>query len=122
MTVTYELTEATHDLTVVGGKIKQVNGANEVRQRVLIALKHLWNEYFLNIPTGVPWDELILGSKDKKLVEAIFRQVLLDVPGVHSIYYLKITLSGRSATLDATLEVVGIYGVESTTISLTKGG
>ena len=85
MAFTWALDDATYDLSISKGKLVQVSGADEVKQRILVTLWHYWREYFLNVPGGVPWYELILGSKDKRLVESLLRKIIFDVPGVVSI-------------------------------------
>jgi hypothetical protein len=110
MTMTWELDSTKHDLMIVGGKLKIISGADEVRQRILIALWHYWEEYFLNVPAGVPWYELILGSKNKKTVEALLRKAVLDVPGVISIMQFQMQLavgSLRDFVIFMNVEVIG---------------
>ena len=86
MSMTWGISLDYHDLVVdTGGTLLKVYGAEEVRQRILVSLLHHWEEYFLNVPAGVPWYQLILGSKDKKMVETILRRRVLEVPGVASI-------------------------------------
>ena len=95
------------------GKLQTINGAQEVRQRTLVTLRHRWQEYFMNVPAGIPWYEFLLGSKDLGLVETIVRQTILNVPGVVSIVSISITYSTtvkHQALLNATIEVYGIAG------------
>ena len=112
MSFTYALNNF-HDLTILNGGIKFVSGADEVRQRILVALNHYWQEYFLNVPNGVPWYEILLGSKEKKMVESILRRTVLDVPGVIGILSLQ-TVSGtnRSWSIYLTTEVESFNGTE----------
>ena len=114
MTYTWKLNEA-HDLQVRHGSIGVVYGADEVRQRIAIALQHYWQEYFLNVQDGVPWYEVLLGTKSKKTVEAIIRRNILDVPGVVGISYLNIIKTGRDWAISTTVE---IYTGEVVNISL----
>lgn len=108
------------------GSFLIVAGAQQVKQRVLIALQHYWQEYFLNRPDGVPYYELILGSKDHKTVEALFRDAILTVPGVISIIkftVIKPTISNnRKYELYADIEVEGTSGTEIVDIVLSLQG
>lgn len=122
MTMTFRLTDASHDLTIVGGSLAKVTGAEEVRQRVLVALFHEWQEYFMNELSGVPWQEIILGSKDLRIIETILRWAILQVPGVVSILVLESTFAARQLQIYATIEVEGESGNETINISLLKGG
>ena len=72
-----------HDLRIENGSFLRVNGSDEVRQRIKVALWHYFGEYFLNITTGVPYYEQILGRKiDADVVSTILRRQILLVPGV----------------------------------------
>jgi len=99
MAFTWAVESGAWDLSIVNGKLTTVSGAEEVKQRILISLWHYWEEYFLNVPDGVPWYELILGSKNKQLVESLIRRAILDVPGVISIINFKLQSSLGQTTL-----------------------
>ena len=108
------------------GALQTVYGAQEVKQRILIALNHEWQEYFLNVPAGVPWYEIILGSKDLKLAASLLRQTIGAVPGVVSIVSLDIYRSAvdpRQMEISVVVEVTGQQGTEIVYIlqELTKG-
>lgn len=107
------------------GKLAKVAGAPEVRQRTIIALRHYWQEYFLNVPTGMPWYELILGSKDTKQAELLIRDTALKVPGVISILSLSsIMTEGRHVSFNIRIEVTGIDGpsIEEIAFAIKIGG
>lgn len=99
-----------------------VYGAEQVRQRVLIALRHYWQEYFLNIPGGVPWYELILGSKDKRQAELLLRSIILQVPDVLGIIHFRLFYNqnnSRQVEIYARLEVSGLYSPQIIDITST---
>jgi hypothetical protein len=113
------------DLAISGGSLAKVSGTDEVKQRILITLWHYWQEYFLNVPGGVPWYQLILGSKNQKIVESILRSVILGVPGVVSIFRLNIQRSStsyRDFVLYADVEAVTgqVISIFSTVPSLVE--
>jgi len=104
--------DLSHFDLVIGtdGKLLTVYGAEEVRQRILVTLQHHWQEYFRNVPAGIPWYDYILGSKNKQIVEALLRRAILDVPDVFSILSLKLyppTSTNRNYELDTLVEVLG---------------
>ena len=110
MAFTWALDTLVYDLSIKNGTLKTVSGADEVQQRILVTLWHYWEEYFLNVPAGVPWYELILGSKNKKMVEALLRYEILSVPGVVSILQFQIQApvgTGRDFAIFVMVEVVG---------------
>lgn len=115
--MTFAIDPRRNDIVIgKSGKLLLVTGAEEVKQRILIALQHHYQEYFLNVPAGVPWYEIILGSKDKKLVESLIRSAILDVPFVLSIVNLQVVWPSvsraRGMELYATVEVYGEQGTE----------
>ena len=98
------------DLSIKSGRLQTITGADEVKQRVLVAYQHYWEEYFLNVPDGVPWYEIILGSKDKKTAELILRRQGLEVPGVVGIISFDIDFNNttRLLSISAVFEVLDI--------------
>ena len=107
------LLNSNHDLSIKNGKLRIVYGADEVKQRILVALRHYYQEYFLDVPDGVPWYEVILGSKDKKTAELIIRRKILEVPGVVGIASLNVQFSAtilRQLEFYGTIEVEGYQG------------
>jgi len=90
MSFTWAIDQTIWDLSIKNGKLKTVSGIDEIQQRILVTLWHYWEEYFLNVPAGMPWYELILGSKDQQMVEALIRRAILSVPGVISIVRFRI--------------------------------
>jgi hypothetical protein len=123
MALTWAVDPQRNDLSIVkGGKLRIVYGAEEVKQRVLIALQHHWQEYFLNVPAGLPWYELMLGSKDKRLVETLVRRAVLEVPGVLSIASIKTIFPSasirRHLEIFMVIEAVGLTGTQLWAVSL----
>lgn len=106
MTMTWKIDPTgKNDLTIKNGKVVTINGVDEVQQRIVIALRHYWEEYFLNVPAGVPWYELILGNKDIAQAEAILREVVFGVPGVVSILNFSLTNTGNNYSIEMNVEV-----------------
>lgn len=125
MAFTWALNNRYNDMLIGrNGQLATVYGAEEVRQRIIISLRHYWQEYFLNVPAGVPWYELILGSKDLKQAEALLRGAVLDVPGVVSIISIsRIFSSERELFFDMRVEVTGQEGpsIEDISFSIEMG-
>ena len=110
------LSPSKHDLMITSkGKIQKISGAQEVRQRVIVTLRHQWEEYFLNVISGIPWYALLLGTKDLVLVENWVRQTILDVPGVISIIDITVmysTSEKNKVLLNSDIEVYGTKGTD----------
>ena len=103
MCYTFKLDYFSNDLKInSSGHFERIRGADEVCQRVKIALNHQFSEYFLNRLSGVPYymndDEgnRILGSKNsEQLIYNILRKKILDVPGVLQVKSPSLTKMGR---------------------------
>lgn len=122
MAWTLGLDQFTHDLSIKGGKFVRVNGSDEVRQRVKVAVWHYIEEYFLNIPNGVPWYEQILGRKENAdLVSLILRQRILRVPGVIRIVTFEVDYDSllRRYSIESRIDVESGPG-EISTITLSE--
>lgn len=112
MSMTFALNPLNHDMFVKNGKLFKITGAQEVRQRIIISLLHEWEEYFLNMPAGLPWYQFILGSKDIRTVEALIRDNILNVPGVISINRLEMKYAARQLSFELVVLVQGLAGPE----------
>jgi len=124
MTMTWSLQEGSaHDLSIKGGTLSKVDGAEEVMQRILITLQHHWQEYFLNVQAGLPWDELILGSKNKAMVESLIRRAVLGVPNVSSIISLQAVWPSsqevRRLDIYIDVEVITLRGLQAIGVQST---
>lgn len=122
MSFTFVLNGKYNDILIgAGGRLRLVYGAEEVRQRIIVALRHYWQEYFLNVLTGMPWYELILGSKEKKYTEMLVRAAILNVPGVISIIALSVSFfEERQYMIDVRVEVTGQDGPSIEDISISE--
>ena len=121
MSWTLKLDQFSHDVTFTGGKIDRVNGSDEIRQRVKVAVWHYLEEYFLNLPNGVPWYEQILGRKDgAETVSQIIRNKILNVPGVLSINQFQIDYDdfSRIFKIDSDIVVEVGNGEQSTIVNI----
>jgi hypothetical protein len=109
MPFTWQL-NGNNDIQIENGRFLTVAGADEVKQRILVALQHFYQEYFLDVPDGVPWYEVILGSKNKKVVELVLRKKILEVPGVVGIISFQKIFNNitRHMDISAIVEVLGL--------------
>ena len=97
MSFTLELNSITNDLVINNGKFKKISGADEVRQRVRVALKHYKEEYFLNVLNGLPWYKQMLGMKGSHTyLSNVIRKKILEVPGVVRILEFNLTYNGAT--------------------------
>ena len=119
MAFTWKVTN--DDLAIKDGKFEIVSKKDEVAQRLKTALLHEYDEYFLNYTNGVPWYQSILGSRNTKNAELIFRKLALDVPGVISVIGLNTNTSNGRTTVALTAEVQDGDYISSTVTTNISG-
>jgi len=126
LTWTLALDPITNDVFInKSGILQTVYGAQEVKQRIIIALQEQYGEYFLAVQNGVPFYSGttvtgqtfagLLGSKNFSNIEAVIRLIILNVPNVVSIASLQFTMpdhAQRAVSLAAQVEVQGANGPE----------
>lgn len=123
MSWTLKLDSISHDLSISGGKFLTTFGADEVRQRVKIALYHYFNEYFLNIKKGVPWHGEVFGAKNgKNILSNILRKKILEVPGVIRIITFSLSYSAKTRNYSVTTQIMVRKNSSDTTDYLTVDG
>lgn len=108
MTWTFKLNSKTKDLIILpNGKLDRTNGSEEVRQRIIVAFGHYAQEYFINLPAGVPWYEEILGATgNSPRISNILRGILLKVPGVVQIVTFDIKFDTLSRSYNVESQVI----------------
>jgi len=124
MTYTMALGKFNHDIGISGGKFKLVTGADEVRQRVKVAVWHYLSEYFLDTPQGVPYYTQIMGRKNgASEVSVILRNKILRVPGVVRVVSFTVEFDTilRVFEVSGEIEVTGDVGTDVTDINLQVG-
>jgi len=105
MSYTFDLDSASWDLVINNNSLQRISGADEVRQRICIALRHILGEYFLNVDHGVPYQQ-ILGSKfGEDTVLILIRNEIMEVPGVLSINKISVNLDKRHIFIQANVLV-----------------
>lgn len=91
------------DLYLENGTIRLTDGlAEEVSQTLRVSLLLFKGEWFLDETQGVPYWQSILGVKTPlSIVQQIFRNAILAVPGVKTINSFTFrTLADRTVSLD----------------------
>jgi hypothetical protein len=102
----------THDLKISAFDLVLLDGAESVRQQLLIKLKLWRGEWFLDTEFGTPYLQSILG-KQLTLSGAIaaLRQSILEVSGVRSIQELSYNYSAQQRTLSVTFTADTPFGL-----------
>lgn len=105
-----------HDLDTGALDLRLINGAEQVRQQLLIKLKLWTGEWFLDTEFGTPYLQSILG-KQLTLSGAIaaLRKSILEVSGVRSILALTFNYQASARTLTVNFSADTPYGIVEVT-------
>jgi len=93
------------DLVLENNNLVSVNGANEVRQRVLQNLRTFMGEWFLDYSLGVPYfQDVFTKAVDRDAVSTVLQASILGSLGVLELlaFSLDFTPSTRSLGCDFT--------------------
>ncbi len=101
-----------HDLEIAGLDLRLIDGAEQVRQQLLIKLKLWQGEWFLDTEFGTPYLQNILGKQLtlSGAVQAI-RKSILEVEGVNAITNFAFDFNRQTRTLSVEFEVSTPYGL-----------
>lgn len=106
------LSAASHDLLIIDGDLKLIDGAERIAQQIKITLKFMLGEWFLDTSKGVPYLERILvKNPNMNHIRAIFRERILDVPGVTGINKLSLALDRKNRALSVSFEAETTAGL-----------
>lgn len=93
------------DLDLTAG-LQFTTGLQAVQQGIDLRLSNFKGEWFANTNDGIPYFQEILGSKFNKLrVVQIFREALLQTPGVLEILSLDVNFDAGTRILSIAWEV-----------------
>ena len=104
--------DANHDLLVSGIDLALVDGAEQVRQQLLIKLKLWRGEWFLDTEFGTPYLQQILG-KQLTMSGAIvaLRKSILEVQGVRQILSFSYKFNNSTRKLEVEFTADTPYGI-----------
>lgn len=78
--------DGNHDIFVTGGNLARVSEGAEVAQKISTKLLHYLGEWWLDLNSGTPWFQSILGEADNLgEAESILKGVITTTPGVTSL-------------------------------------
>ena len=112
-----------NDMVLDGGDIKFATEDNIIKQRLTLRLQFLYEEWFLNTLSGLPYTQFIF-TKASSLDEiyALFRKHILATRGVEDIVTLELTPSSgdRGLRVDFSVNRGTITSIVS--VSILQGG
>ena len=90
-----------HDLLLVSSSIPLVGGTDAIAQHIRVRLRFFLAEWFLNKLEGLPYfRDVFIKNPSPSLITAVFRQVVLDTPGVEVISSFNLQVDSTIRTLD----------------------
>ena len=106
------LDTTTHDLLISGLDLSVIQGADRVRQNVLIKLRLWVGEWFLDTEFGTPYIERILGKRlSLGGAVAALKKSILEVNDVQDITKFNYTFDRQARSLAVDFECSTPYGL-----------
>jgi len=106
------LDPTTGDLDLSTYDLQTVEGAAQVRQQLEMRLRTLRGECLLEADFGVPYlQDIFKKNPDLTLVEGIFKEQIIGIPGVNRIISLTSSLEKQTRRWSLEFKVDTIYGV-----------
>lgn len=99
------------DLSITEGMLDIVSGRESLAQTITQRLRTSRGEWRYNLSYGIPYLQIIADRASDEIVREIFREVILDTPGVASITRLELSRDRTTRVLTVTGEVIGVDGV-----------
>jgi hypothetical protein len=107
----FKLDTATWDLVVENGDFVLVEDADEVAQRVAVALKTHQGEWLFDTDLGLPYrEEIMVKNPDLERITGLIRALIIGIEDVTGITQLRLNYSGSARTLQVEGTITTIYG------------
>lgn len=106
------LSAASHDLLIIDGDLKLIDDAERIAQQIKITLQFWLGEWYLDISKGVPYlEHVLVKNPNMNHIRAIFREKILDVPGVTGVNKLQLSLDRKNRALSVSFEAETTAGL-----------
>ncbi len=100
-----------HDITITGGQLSRVIGADAVVQSIRTKLAMYLGEWWLDFTAGTPWFQTILVSPaDIQNAESLLKEIILSVPGTVKIEEFSADFTAASRDFSVTFSVLTEFG------------
>lgn len=107
------------DLSVSGGDLQLVSGADAIVQAVRIRLQFFRGEWFLDVDAGVPYfQDVLVKNPDPNVLQAVFRAAILETPGISELTALSIDFDRTNRRLSVSYRADTDVGEISSTEGL----
>ncbi|MGE7137955.1 hypothetical protein ACQKIE_10040 [Luteibacter sp. NPDC031894] len=101
------------DWTFGAGRASYADRSESVAQRVKTRLLSLQGDWFLDLPHGLPWFDLIKRPADYARVERAVKEQILRTDGVARITSFSMANDPATRKLSIATTIIDIYGVET---------
>jgi hypothetical protein len=90
-----------HDIQLTDSQITLLPNTDAVLQHIRVRLQFFLGEWFLDRREGIPfYRDIFIKNPSRDLITAIFRQAILDTPGVEVISSFDLVFSSIDRTMD----------------------
>lgn len=91
------------DILYENSDFQLVDGAEAIRQHVLIRLRFFQGEYFLDQKLGVPYFQQILGKGiSLPVVRSLIQETIIETPGINEITSFDLVYNSASRSISIT--------------------
>ena len=95
-----KLSQTTNDLELLNGDLQLTSSDDAIRQHIVQRLKTFLGEWFLDLSVGVPYfQEILKKNPNAQVVDGIFKQTILDTPGVVELLEFELDFEAASRKL-----------------------
>lgn len=93
-----------NDLVITDGK-------QEILQHILQRLSFFFGEWFLDTTQGFPWfEQVFVKNPDQGAIDALFKDTIMDTPGVIQLNTYNFTPNMRNRTLNVSFVAMTTAG------------
>ncbi len=90
-----------NDIAIENNDIVFITSIDEVRQRLLENLNTFKGEWFLDLEMGIPYyQDISKKNIDLNVIESVFKDAILDSPGVLELLDFSLDIDNSSRQLD----------------------
>ena len=92
--------DSTNDIEIIDNDLSFVSGRDEIAQVLRQELRVFLGEWFLDIDEGIPYlQEILKKNPNTSTVDAVFKNKILESPGVIELTEYELDFEGRSLSL-----------------------
>jgi len=100
---------ASHQLDLTGGDVSLVTGQEAIKQEILIALRIVQGEWFLDRRVGIPYFTRFLGAEySETVVLDVYARALRKIPGVKSVESISVEEPDANRMVSVQAEVLTV--------------